>query len=52
VDDYGSTPLHIACLFANANVNELLLENGANTDAQDNGGITPSMAFDQRLEQE
>ena len=52
VDDYGSTPLHIACLFANADVIELLLENGANTDAQDNDGLTPSMVFAQRLEQD
>ena len=52
MDDYGSTPLHIECLFADANVIELLLENGANTDAQDNKRLTPSMAFGQRLEQE
>ena len=44
-DAYGSTALHIACVFCNADAVELLLENGADAAAKDDDGLTPKDVF-------
>ena len=40
-DPYGSTPLHVACLFGRADAAELLLEAGADLDVTNNDGKRP-----------
>ena len=40
-DPYGSTPLHVACLFGQAEAAELLLEADADLDALNNDGKRP-----------
>lgn len=49
-DRYGSTSLHIAALFCNADVAEILLQSGANINAKDNDGETPKMVLEKMIE--
>jgi hypothetical protein len=49
-DKYGSTPLHIAAVFCNANVAGILLANGADIEAKDNDGETPIMVLEKTIE--
>ena len=49
-DAYGSTALHIACVFCNADAVELLLENGADAAAKDDDGLTPKDVFARTVE--
>lgn len=49
-DQYGSTPLHIAAVFSNADVIEILLDHGADLEAKDNDGLTPRMVFNKTVE--
>jgi hypothetical protein len=49
-DAYGSTPLHVAAVFCNADVAEILLEQGADIEAIDNDGLTPKMVLAQTVE--
>ena len=49
-DAYGSTALHIACVFCNADAVELLLENGADAAAKDDDGLTPKDVFARTME--
>jgi hypothetical protein len=49
-DAYGSTPLHVAAVFCNADVAEILLEKGADLEATDNDGLTPKMVLARTVE--
>ena len=49
-DAYGSTALHIACVFCNADGVDVLIENGADATAQDNDGLTPKDVFARTVE--
>ena len=49
-DAYGSTALHIACVFCNADAVELLIENGADASAKDDDGLTPKDVFAKTVE--
>ncbi|KAL3937990.1 MAG: hypothetical protein SGBAC_007011 [Bacillariaceae sp.] len=49
-DKYGSTPLHIAAFFCNAEVAEILLENGADIEAKDNDGETPTLVLEKTIQ--
>lgn len=44
-DNFGWTPLHATLLSSNSHLAQLLLEHGANINAQDLLGITPLMAW-------
>jgi hypothetical protein len=50
IDAFGSTPLHIASLFCNSDVIDILLEEGADLEAKDNDGLTPKMVFAKTVE--
>ncbi|CAJ1966155.1 unnamed protein product [Cylindrotheca closterium] len=49
-DQYGSTPLHIAAVFCNADVAEILLKNGADIEAKDKDGETPMMVLEKTID--
>jgi ankyrin repeat protein len=49
-DEYGSTPLHIAAVFFNADAVEILIQKGADLAARDDDGLTPEMAFENSVE--
>jgi hypothetical protein len=49
-DAYGSTPLHVAAVFCNADVAGILLQQGADIEATDNDGLTPKMVLAQTVE--
>lgn len=40
-DEYGETPLHLACMAGHPNCVKLLLHNGAQVDCQNSNGTTP-----------
>jgi hypothetical protein len=49
-DAYGSTPLHIAAVFFNADAVEILIQKGADLEAKDDDGLTPKMTFEDSVE--
>ncbi len=49
-DAYGSTALHIACVFCNADGVDVLIENGADAAARDDDGLTPKDVFARTVE--
>lgn len=49
-DAYGSTPLHVAAAFSNADVAAILLKEGADIEATDNDGLTPNMVLAKTVE--
>eukprot|EP00980_Cylindrotheca_fusiformis_P001850 scaffold414_cov109-Cylindrotheca_fusiformis.AAC.13 len=49
-DAYGSTPLHVAAVFCNADAAEILLAEGADLEATDNDGLTPKMVLAKTVE--
>ena len=49
-DAYGSTALHIACVFCNADGVDVLIENGADATAKDDDGLTPKDVFARTVE--
>jgi hypothetical protein len=49
-DAFGSTPLHIAAVFFNADAVEILIQKGADLEARDDDCLTPKMTFENSVE--
>ncbi|AET72878.1 hypothetical protein PGAG_00424 [Phaeocystis globosa virus 12T] len=47
INDKEQTPLHLSAELGNTNAAKLLVENGADRDAEDNAGETPAVAAEQ-----